>query len=139
MRTLSQQIASFTSALTLETLPPQVLEKAKALKFGDRLPLKAGLVTSLGFGHVSGLIAVVHPQAFVAALDPEQRAAYLASAQERELAGQRKLASAIAGGTPMYERPADRRFDHDQPEKAAEAAMLLDAASRLGEDGNYNR
>ena len=69
-------------------------------------------------------------------LDPEQRAAYLASAQERELAGQRKLASAIAGGTDG-ERPADRRFDHDQPEKAAEAAMLLDAASRLGDDGNY--
>jgi len=111
----------------------------ETLRMGDKFPLKAGLVTSLGFGHVSGLIAVVHPQAFVAALDPEQRAAYLASAQERELAGQRKLASAIAGGTPMYERPADRRFDHDQPEKAAEAAMLLDAASRLGDDGNYNR
>lgn len=111
----------------------------ETLRMGNRFPLKAGLVTSLGFGHVSGLIAVVHPQAFVAALDPEQRAAYLARAQERELAGQRKLVSAIAGGTPMYERPADRRFDHDQPEKAAEAAMLLDAASRLGEDGNYNR
>ena len=27
----------------------------------------------------------------------------------------------------MYERPADRRFDHDVPEKRQEAAMLLDA------------
>ena len=111
----------------------------ETLRMGEKFPLKAGLVTSLGFGHVSGLIAVVHPQAFIAALDPGQRAAYLAQAQSRELAGQRRLVSAIAGGTPMYERPAGRRFDHDQPEKAAEASMLLDAASRLGEDGNYNR
>ena len=53
------------------------------------------------------------------------------------LAGQRRLASAIAGGRPLYERPADRRFDHDAPEKAQEAAMLLDSSARLGGDGFY--
>ncbi|MGE0215396.1 fatty acid synthase subunit beta domain-containing protein [Mycolicibacterium sp.] len=109
------------------------------LRMGDKYPLKAGLVTSLGFGHVSGLVALVHPQAFLATLTPEQRATYTAQAQERMLAGQRRLASAIAGGRPLYERPADRRFDHDQPEKVQEAAMLLDTASRLGEDGVYQR
>ena len=46
------------------------------LRLGEKFPLKAGLVTSLGFGHVSGLVALVHPQAFLAALDPEQRQAY---------------------------------------------------------------
>ncbi|ABM14902.1 MULTISPECIES: type I polyketide synthase [Mycolicibacterium] len=111
----------------------------ETLRLGEKYPLKAGLVTSLGFGHVSGLIALVHPQAFLATLTPEQRAAYTAQAQERVLAGQRRLASAIAGGRPMFERPADRRFDHDESEKAQEAAMLLDAASRLGEDGVYRR
>ncbi len=111
----------------------------ETLRLGEKYPLKAGLVTSLGFGHVSGLIALVHPQAFVAALNPEQRAEYTAQAQERTLAGQRRLASAIAGGKPMYERPADRRFDHEHPEKAQEAAMLLDSESRLGEDGVYLR
>ncbi|ANI41027.1 type I polyketide synthase [Mycolicibacterium vaccae] len=111
----------------------------ETLRLGDKYPLKAGLVTSLGFGHVSGLIALVHPQAFLAALAPEQRAAYTAQAQERALAGQRRLASAIAGGRPMFERPADRRFDGDQPEKTQEAAMLLDPASRLGENGVYRR
>ena len=111
----------------------------ETLRLGEKYPLKAGLVTSLGFGHVSGMIALVHPQAFLAALDPEQRAEYTARAQERTLAGQRRLVSAIAGGRPMYERPADRRFDHEHPEKAQEAAMLLDAASRLGEDGAYQR
>ena len=42
----------------------------ETLRLGDKFPLKAGLVTSLGFGHVSGLVALVHPQAFLAALDP---------------------------------------------------------------------
>jgi fatty acid synthase len=111
----------------------------ETLRMGGKFPLKAGLVTSLGFGHVSGLIALVHPQAFLASLDPDQREDYVQRAEQRTLAGQRRLASAIAGGRPMYERPADRRFDHDGPEKPQEAAMLLDAASRLGDGDVYVR
>lgn len=109
------------------------------LRLGGKFPVKAGLVTSLGFGHVSGLIALVHPQAFLASLSVEQREEYRQRADARLLAGQRRLASAIAGGKPMYERPADRRFDHAVSEKPQEAAMLLDAAARLGDDGVYVR
>jgi fatty acid synthase len=109
----------------------------ETLHLGGRFPIKAGLVTSLGFGHVSGLVALVHPQAFLAALSAEDRQDYLHRAHARVLAGQRRLVSAIAGGKPMYERPADRRFGHDAPEKPQEAAMLLDPASRLGDDGTY--
>ncbi|MDR3664082.1 MAG: DUF1729 domain-containing protein [Mycobacterium sp.] len=109
----------------------------ETLKFGDRLPIKAGLVTSLGFGHVSGLVALVHPQALVAALDPAEREDYLRRAGERILAGQHRLASAIAGGRALYEKPADRRFNHDSPEKRQEAEMLLNVDARLGEDGWY--
>jgi fatty acid synthase len=79
----------------------------------------------------------VHPQAFLAALSPEERQDYMERAGARVLAGQRRLASAIAGGRPMYERPADRRFGADAPEKLQEAEMLLDAASRLGDDDVY--
>ncbi|MCZ8378690.1 DUF1729 domain-containing protein [Mycobacterium sp. CPCC 205372] len=111
----------------------------ETLRLGEKFPLKAGLVTSLGFGHVSGLIALVHPQAFLATLDPEQREDYSRRADQRTLAGRRRLASAIAGGRPMYERPADRRFGHDGSEKRQEAAMLLDAASRLGDGDVYGR
>jgi fatty acid synthase len=107
------------------------------LRFGDKFPLKAGLVTSLGFGHVSGMVALVHPQAFLAALDPKERAAYKERAEARVLAGQHRLASAIAGGRPLYEKPADRRFGNDAPEKRQEAEMLLSADSRLGDDGVY--
>ncbi len=107
------------------------------LRLGGKFPLKAGMLTSLGFGHVSGLVALVHPQAFIAALDPGQRADYQRRAAARLLAGQRRLASAIAGGAPMYQRPPDRRFDHDAPEKRQEASMLLNPAARLGEDDAY--
>ena len=107
------------------------------LRLDGKFPLKAGLVTSLGFGHVSGLVALVHPQAFLATLDAGQRADYVQRADARVLAGQRRLASAIAGGRPMYERPADRRFDHEVSEKRQEAAMLLDAEARLGDGDLY--
>jgi len=109
----------------------------ETLRLGEKFPLKAGLVTSLGFGHVSGLVALVHPQAFLATLDDQQRADYQRRADARLLAGQRRLASAIAGGRPMYERPPDRRFDHEVSEKRQEAAMLLDADARLGDDDLY--
>ena len=109
----------------------------QTLHLGGRYGLKAGLMTSLGFGHVSGLVALVHPQAFLAALPADEREGYLRRARARVLAGQRRLASAIAGGRPLYEKPADRRFDADGAEKAEEAAMLLDPDSRLGEDGRY--
>ena len=109
----------------------------ETLRLGEKFPLKAGLVTSLGFGHVSGLVALVHPEAFMATLDDEQRADYQRRAEARLLAGQRRLASAIAGGRPMYERPADRRFDHEVSEKRQEATMLLDPNARLGDDDVY--
>ncbi|MFG1932572.1 fatty acid synthase subunit beta domain-containing protein [Mycobacterium sp. NPDC048908] len=109
------------------------------LRLGDKFPLKAGLITSLGFGHVSGLIALVHPQAFIAALSPEQREDYQARFEARVLAGQHRLASAIAGGPALYEKPADRRFSHEAPEKRQEAEMLLDPESRLGDGDVYVR
>jgi fatty acid synthase len=111
----------------------------ETLNLGEKFPLKAGLVTSLGFGHVSGLVALVHPEAFLAAVDPAERDDYKRRANARVLEGQRRLASAIAGGPALYERPADRRFGHDSPEKRQEADMLLDPTSRLGEDGRYSR
>jgi len=111
----------------------------ETLRLGEKFPLKAGLVTSLGFGHVSGLVALVHPQALLATLDAEQRKDYKVRSDQRVIAGQRRLASAIAGGRPMYERPADRRFDNNDSEKRQEAEMLLDPASRLGDGDVYTR
>ncbi len=110
-----------------------------ALRLGGKFPLKAGLVTSLGFGHVSGLIALVHPQAFLAALHPDQRVQYRQRADARLLAGRRCLVAAITGGAPLYQRPTGRRFGDDPPEKRQEAQMLLDPTARLGKHGVYGR
>ncbi|MFD4292504.1 fatty acid synthase subunit beta domain-containing protein [Rhodococcus sp. NPDC058532] len=114
----------------------------EALRFGGQFPLKAGLLTSLGFGHVSGLIAVVHPQAFVESVPADRREAYLEQARKRTVDGQRRLASAMCGGGDLYERPADRRFGGDTvPAKAArelEADVLLTEAARLGDGDVYS-
>nr|WP_205908495.1 type I polyketide synthase [Corynebacterium ammoniagenes] len=99
-------------------------------------PPKAGLVTSLGFGHVSALVAVVHPGAFVEALRAERGAEAAAqwqqSANAREAAGLQRLTSAISGGPALYERPVDRNLGGTgDVVKEREAAVLLDDAARL--------
>lgn len=111
------------------------------LRFGAGFPLKAGLVTSLGFGHVSGLLAIVHPEAFVQSIPAARRAEYQERAQQRVLEGRQRFAEAMCGGAPLYERPADRRFGADgTPSKQIrklEAEVLLSQDARLGADGVY--
>lgn len=98
--------------------------------------LKAGLVTSLGFGHVAGLLAIVHPQAFLATLPAADRDAYAERAQARAIEGRMRIVRAMYGGPSLYERPADRRLGSEGVRKR-EAGMLLDPQARLGEDGAY--
>lgn len=120
---------------------PHLVWAREPLRFGDKFGLKAGLVTSLGFGHVSGLLAVVHPQAFVAAIEPGRREEYQRRAEQRQLAGRQRFAEAMCGGTPLYERPADRRLGGEGTPAAKvrqlEADMLLSAEARLATDGTY--
>ncbi len=108
------------------------------LRFGDALPLKAGFVTSLGFGHVSALVAIVHPEAFyqaVAATNGEQAAdAWREAATTREAAGLRRIDGAIYGGEALYERPVDRRLGDGGSygsQAALEKAVLLADDARL--------
>lgn len=98
--------------------------------------LKAGLVTSLGFGHVAGLLALVHPQAFLATLSGEERDSYSARAEARVIEGRMRLVRAMYGGRPLYERPVDRRLGSEGVRKR-EAGLLLDPQARLGEDDVY--
>lgn len=100
-------------------------------------PLKAGLVTSLGFGHVAGLIAVVHPQAFIESLPEERRAGYQAQAEARLVAGRMRLVDAMYGGSNLYQRPADRRLGSEKI-KDREASVLLNPEARLDIDGSYS-
>lgn len=120
---------------------PHLVWPRDPMRFGQRFPLKAGVVTSLGFGHVSGLLAVVHPEAFVQAIDPQQRAEYQRRAEERKLAGRQRISEAMCGGSALYERPADRRLGADgtpaEQIRELEADVLLSDRARLSADGAY--
>ena len=100
-------------------------------------PPKAGLVTSLGFGHVSALIALVHPSAFFAALAREQgegvAEAWRAAASDREQRGLRRLEEGMRGGPALYERPVKRNLGAGTADEVAEreAATLLSESARL--------
>ncbi|PJM78512.1 type I polyketide synthase [Bifidobacterium scaligerum] len=107
-------------------------------------PVKAGLATSLGFGHVSGFVALVHPGAFEAAVAHADGEAALAAWRERAnarlAAGQRHFEEGMMGRAALYEPIENRRFredhrgyDHHEVEKA----MLLNPDARLGESGFY--
>ncbi|BAF55414.1 type I polyketide synthase [Corynebacterium glutamicum] len=96
---------------------------------------KAGLVTSLGFGHVSALVAIVHPDAFYEAVrvarGAEAADAWRASAIAREEAGLRTIVAGMHGGL-LYERPVERNLGvHGDAAKEVEAAVLLDSRARL--------
>ena len=102
-----------------------------------RTPPKAGLVTSLGFGHVSALIALVHPEAFVAAVASERSddaaQAWHKAAEARERAGLRRLEEAMRGGAALYERPIERNLGGGDANAVTEreAAVLLSESARL--------
>lgn len=105
--------------------------------------VKAALVTSLGFGHVSSLIALAHPGAFEAAVlatfGPEVHEQWRSRALSRLENGAHDLEAGMLGRGDLFTPAPDRRLPSEggQVAKEAEAAMLLDPEARLGEDGRY--
>lgn len=128
----------------LESVDAQ-MRKYAHVAFTDRSmysseTLMAGLITSLGFGHVGGLLLVVHPGAFEAAVPADQRAQWQAQVAERLHAQRNRDAEVLMGLRPAYEKRAHRRFgaaDGTDAQLEAEAALLLDPAARLGADDLY--
>ncbi len=94
-------------------------------------PVRAGLVTSLGFGHVSAVVALAHPDVFVEAIPAGAREEYLAQARERRVAGARSRLAAVYGGQPVLARRTDRRLGEGHDLREREAGILLDPAGTL--------
>ena len=83
----------------LECADP-LLRDGACLTLGDRPielapqePIRAALVTSLGFGHVSALLAIAHPDVFVAAVPAAERDDYLRRAGRRRARGRAAAAA----------------------------------------------
>ena len=104
----------------------------------DTEPVRAALLTSLGFGHVSVVMALAHPAAFLATLSPERRADYEARAAERRARG-RQQRLATRHGVPAFVKRTDRHLEGDTlaAMREHEARLLVDADFRLGADGRY--
>ena len=113
-------------------------------------PVKAGLATSLGFGHVSGFVALVNPGAFEAAVakatGEDALRAWRERANARLAASQRRLEEGMMGHAALYEPIDGRRFRKDGAKLAdgkrsdahvVEKAMLLDPNARLGASGYF--
>ena len=106
--------------------------------------VKAGLATSLGFGHVSGFAAIVNPGAFEASVANTAGAEALEQWRERAAArlaaGQRRLEEGMMGRAALYEPIDNRRFHEDKrgyDSHEVEKAMLLDPDARLGASGYF--
>ena len=107
--------------------------------------VKAGLATSLGFGHVSGLVALVHPGAFEASVahsaGEQALEAWRERANQRLAAGAARLAAGMLGHAPLFEPVDGRHLREDGPHydgHEVEKAMLLNPDARLGADGYYD-
>lgn len=130
--------------VSLDCVDPAIRPKAKNLVWlRDNLDLgegnvKAGVLTSLGFGHVSAVVVLVHPTAFE---ESARNAGYdvdkwRKQATNRLRHGAHTLEAGMVGATTLFEAPQGRRL----PEKNAhqvEIDLLLNEDARLGDDGIF--
>lgn len=118
------------------------------LNLSARGPVRAAFATSLGFGHVSGFLALVNPAAFEAIVEREagrdRLDAWRAASDRRLRSGQRHIEMGMLGHAPLFTSVEARRLPDDPAAGLAgdphevESAILLDPAARLGQDGFYH-
>ena len=104
------------------------------LRFADELPIRAGLVTSLGFGHVSAGLMVVHPDAFLAAIPKAERDEYKRRSLKRKRRGEHRWEEIRMGKADAFQRVQHRRFhakDGSKEQAQEESRMLLNPNARL--------
>ncbi len=131
---------------------PDLVWVRRPLDLGSTGIVRAGLATSLGFGHVSSLVALVHPAAFEALVvssaegGVEAGHELLARWRERSDArlreGTRHREAGMLGHASLFVPVETRRLPEEDAHTSidpheVEAAMLLDESARLGADGIY--
>lgn len=118
------------------------------LHLGAVHTLKAGLATSLGFGHVSGFVALVHPGAFEASVahtyGEQVLERWREQANEHLQRGARRRERGMMGLDPLFEPIENRRFAQKGSVRrgtdphSVEIAMLLDPQARLSSTGLFD-
>ncbi|OKL49280.1 type I polyketide synthase [Boudabousia marimammalium] len=102
--------------------------------------IKAAVLSSLGFGHVSAVIVLAHPDCFVAALEAAGGSAteWRDRANQRLQAGVQRLEGGMVGAAKLFEPTSQRRLPTEGAHES-EIAMLLDDEVRLGAEGFFPR
>ncbi|MDO4630690.1 MAG: DUF1729 domain-containing protein [Corynebacterium sp.] len=121
---------------SLDCVDKAIEPKAKSLvwlreplKVGE---VKAGVLTSLGFGHVAAVVVLAHPGVFAKVAGEQWRE----RATKRLRDGQRAFETGMLGRGDLYVQPQDRRLPKQRTD-AAEIQVILDDTVRLGEDGTF--
>ncbi len=105
-----------------------------SLRPGPALPLRAGLLTTLGFGHVSGVALVLHPDCFAGLMSPKERESWLRRSSNRREEAERHRAKVWMGEEAAFTKRTHRRFvapDGSAAQADEEASMLLDPNARF--------
>lgn len=107
----------------------------------SRTPVKAGVLTSLGFGHVSAVLVVTHPGAFEQALRQEQGEEsvhrWRLNASRRLHDGRARFERAMLEREQLFEPIQGRRLPSGTHDHDVETSMLLDPTARLHEHGTF--
>ena len=82
--------------------------------------LKAGLVTSLGFGHVSGIALILHPDTLMTYLSKSVRDAYQDAVQARNRDERDRMTDIFLGVENAFTKRTHRRFQADDGSEAQE-------------------
>lgn len=106
----------------------QICFTDESISFGKH-DWKAGILTTLGFGHIGALALLLHRNFFWAKLSPDQKREYVQKLGKRNAFALRKYNEIrLDVGTKLYERKT-----HSFVETEREESVLLDAEFRLPE------
>ena len=111
-----------------EVVPEPLVVDYQVLERAD--PARAALISSLGFGHVSSVLALAHPAVFTAAMNSTDAQDYCSRADNRHRQGRSAQLAARYGRGPVLQRRRDRGFPKKDA-RAEEATLLLDPTQRF--------
>ena len=123
----------------LQSVDPKMRPQEHLVYNNETLPLgapvKAGVLTSLGFGHIGAIVVMAHPDVWLAKVPEDARETWAAAAGARLERARRDQWAVLLGERDLYTKRGDRRL----PEEIDEADLLVDPAMRMTDQGVLGR